>query len=69
MPAIWALRVGQFGYAFLSPPQPTFYTLGFNFDTDLAMLNLRYPDRVILSVSTDIERFVNYGHKIVRYHG
>jgi hypothetical protein len=33
-----------FGYAFLSPPQPTFYTLGFNFDTDLGKLNRNTPD-------------------------
>ena len=62
------LRVGQFGYAFLSPPQPTYYTLGFNFDTDLAMLNPNTPI-VSYSVSTDINPFVDYGHKIIWYHG
>src|SRR5579883_208911 len=62
------LCVGTFGYAFLSPPQPTFYTLNFNFDADLGMLNPSTPI-VTYSTSADIRRFVDYGHKIIWYHG
>jgi hypothetical protein len=62
------LGVGTFGYSDLSPAQPTFYTLGFNFDTDLGMLNQNTPD-VTYSTSADIRRFVDYGHKIIWFHG
>jgi len=68
VPGDLPLRVGQFGYAFIAPPQPTYYTLGFNFDTDLGLLNPSTPI-VSYSVSTDIKRFVDYGHKIIWYHG
>jgi Tannase and feruloyl esterase len=68
VPGDFALGVGTFGYAFLSPPQPTFYTLDFNFDTDLEMLNPRTPT-VTYSTSADIRRFVDYGHKLIWYHG
>lgn len=68
VPGDFALGVGTFGYAFLSPAQPTFYTLDFNFDTDLGMLNPRTPI-VTYSTSADIRRFVDYGHKIIWYHG
>jgi hypothetical protein len=57
----------QFGY-FLSPPQPTFYRFNFNFDTDLGMLNPNTP-LVTYSTSSDIRRFVDYGHKIIWFHG
>jgi hypothetical protein len=58
----------QFGYAALSPAQPTFYQPGFNFDTDLGLLN---PDTPVVTYSTsvDIRRFVDYGHKIIWFHG
>jgi feruloyl esterase len=68
VPGDFALGVGTFGYAFLSPAQPTFYTLDFNFDTDLGMLSPSTPI-VTYSTSANIERFVNYGHKILWYHG
>jgi Tannase and feruloyl esterase len=68
VPGDFALGVGTFGYAFLSPPQPTYYTLNFNFDTDLGMLSRSTPI-VTNSTSADIRRFVNYGHKIIWYHG
>jgi feruloyl esterase len=58
----------DFGYAFLSPAQPTLYLLGFNFDTDLRMLSRSTPD-VTYSASADIRRFVDYGHKIIWFHG
>ena len=62
----WVLA--QFGYAFLSPANPTYYTLDFNFDTDLGMLSKSTPI-VTYSISADIKRFVDYGHKIIWYHG
>jgi hypothetical protein len=68
VPGDFALGVGTFGYAFLSPAQPTFYTLDFNFDTDLGMLSPETPV-VTYSTSADIRRFVKYGHKIIWYHG
>jgi feruloyl esterase len=68
VPGDFALGVGTFGYAFLSPPQPTFYQLNFNFDTDLGMLSKSTPI-VTFSTSADINRFVDYGHKIIWYHG
>jgi feruloyl esterase len=58
----------QFGYALLSPAQPTFYQPGFNFDTDLGLLNPNTPV-VTYSTSADIRRFVDYGHKIIWFHG
>jgi feruloyl esterase len=57
-----------FGYAWLSPPKPTFYPLGFNFDTDLGMLNPNSPI-VTYATSLDIRRFADYGHKIIWFHG
>jgi tannase/feruloyl esterase len=57
-----------FGYAFLSPAQPTFYQPGFNFDSDLGLLNPNTPF-VTYSTSADIRRFVDYGHKIIWFHG
>jgi hypothetical protein len=68
VPGDFALGGSQFGYAFLSPPQPTLHPLDFNFDTDLRMLNLRTPV-VTYSTAADIKRFVSYGHKIIWYHG
>jgi hypothetical protein len=62
------LGVGTFGYAFLSPANPTFYQLNFNFDTDLGMLSKSTPI-VTFSTSGNIKRFIDYGHKIVWYHG
>jgi tannase/feruloyl esterase len=61
-------QVGVFGYAWLFPGQPTFNQLSFNFDTDLGMLNPNSPV-VTSSSSADIGRFVDYGHKIIWFHG
>jgi hypothetical protein len=57
-----------FAYAFVSPPQPTFNALDFNFDTDLGMLSRSTPV-VTYSTSADIRRLIDYGHKIIWYHG
>ncbi|HEX3679228.1 MAG TPA: tannase/feruloyl esterase family alpha/beta hydrolase [Galbitalea sp.] len=68
VPGDFSLGVGTFGYAFLTPANPTYYTLNFNFDTDLGMLSKSTPI-VTYSTSADIKRFVDYGHKIIWYHG
>jgi Tannase and feruloyl esterase len=59
---------GVFGYLVLSPAQPTFDLLGFNFDTDLGLVSRSTPV-VTYSTSLDIRRFVDNGHKIIWYHG
>jgi hypothetical protein len=68
VPGDLALGGGQFGYGFLSPPQPTLHPLNFDFDTDLGTLSRETPV-VTFSTSADIRHFVNYGHKIIWYHG
>jgi feruloyl esterase len=68
LPGLFSLNVGTFGYASLSPAQPTFNSLSFNFDTGLGMLSPNNPV-VTYATSADIKRFVNYGHKIIWYHG
>jgi hypothetical protein len=70
VPGDFSLGVGTFGYAFLSPPNPEYYTLNFNFNSkaDLAMLGVNLPV-VSYSTSLDISEFVKYGHKIIWYHG
>jgi feruloyl esterase len=42
--------------------------LSFDFNTDLGLLNTSTP-QVTASTSLDISHFVNYGHKIIWYHG
>ena len=64
----WGTGILEFPYAFLSPPNPTFNILAFNFDTDPATLNATTP-LVADSTSLDISHFVKYGHKIIWYHG
>jgi feruloyl esterase len=60
--------VEQFPYAFISPPNPSYNALSFNFTTDQGLLSRSTPD-VSYSTSLDISEFVNYGHKIIWYHG
>jgi feruloyl esterase len=66
LPPLFSSLRGSFGYSVLSPPQPTFFNLGFNFDTDLGMLISNTP-LVTYSTSADIRRFVDNGHKIIWY--
>jgi len=70
VPGDFALGVGTFGYGFLFPAAPTYYSLDFDFNSpaDLAMLSPSTPV-VTYSTSLDISDFVNYGHKIIWYHG
>jgi hypothetical protein len=58
----------QFGYGFLTPPQPSFNIFGFNFDTDVGILNPNTPLDTY-GTSLDIGRFVDSGHKIVWFQG
>ena len=60
--------VGIYGYSFIFPPSPTYYALSFNVDTDTGLLTPSAPS-VSASTSLDITHFVNYGHKIIWYHG
>jgi hypothetical protein len=62
------LGVGTFGYSDLSTAQPTFNSLSFNFDTDLGTLSRNIP-MVTYAASLNIRRFVDYGHKIIWFHG
>ena len=64
----------QFPYAFITPPNPAFGApfgaLSFNFNdpADKAILIGATP-KIEYSTSLDIKRFVNYGHKVIWYHG
>ncbi len=66
----FSLGVGSFGYGFLCPHQPTYYTFSFNFNSksDLAML-CRTSPHIKAATSINIDRFVKYGHKAIWYHG
>lgn len=67
-PGDLALGLGQIPYAWISPPDPTFDPLNFNFDTDVARLTKESP-LVTFSTSTDIKMFTRLGGKIIWYHG
>jgi hypothetical protein len=67
-PGNYALGLGQFPYAWLSPPDPAYDTLTFNFTADLGRLNKASPV-VSLSTSADISNFIRRGNKIILYHG
>ncbi len=67
-PADFTLSGTQFPYAFMSPPAPTFDVLTFNFSTDQHLYSRSTPV-ISLSTSLDISKYVNYGHKIIWYHG
>jgi hypothetical protein len=57
-----------FGYAFLSPAQPTFYRFGFDFDTDLGLLSPNTPVDTY-ATSLDISRFVEYYEEMAQQFG
>ena len=58
----------QIGWAWLSPPDPTFDILGFNFDTDTDLMVTSSPVATNSS-SLDIEKFIDHNGKIIWYHG
>ena len=67
-PGDLALGLGQIPYLWISPPDPSFDPLSFNFDTDVARLTKESP-LVTYSTSTDIKMFRHLGGKIIWYHG
>jgi feruloyl esterase len=75
LPGDFSLGVGRIGYSYLVPPCPTCIALNFDFDTstltqgsNVYALATQSP-YVSASTSLDIGHFVNYGHKIIWYHG
>ena len=67
-PGDYSLGLGQFPYAWISPPDPYFDPLSFNFDTDIARLNSRSPI-ITHSTSLDTAEFERRRGKIIWYHG
>ena len=61
-------QFNQLPYGSITPPNPAFDPNSFNFDTELDMLTTETP-KIQYSTSLDISHFVNYGHKIIFYHG
>ncbi|MGH7090296.1 MAG: tannase/feruloyl esterase family alpha/beta hydrolase, partial [Stellaceae bacterium] len=67
-PGDYALGLNQFPYAWISPPNPSYDPLAFNFGTDLGLLSKATPV-VSYSTSADISKFIARGNKIIWYHG
>ena len=67
-PGDFGQGASQIGWAWLSPPDPTFDILGFNFDTDTDLMVTSSPVATNSS-SLDIEKFIDHNGKIIWYHG
>jgi feruloyl esterase len=67
-PVDYRLGLRSFSYSWLSPPDPGFNPLNFDFDKDMGRLNNNTP-RVSYSISTDISKFRDRGGKIIWFHG
>jgi hypothetical protein len=67
-PGDFALGLGQIPYVWMSPANPSFAPLSFDFDKDTANLNKNTP-LVSYSASTDISKFKARSGKIIWYHG
>jgi hypothetical protein len=67
-PGDFFLGLGQMPYGWVSPPDPGFDPLSFNFDTDMARLNDHSPV-VTYSTSLNITEFRRRSGKIIWYHG
>jgi hypothetical protein len=67
-PGFFAAGLTEFPYAFISPANPSYDPLSFNLNFDTGLLSRSTP-LVSYSTSLDISKFVNYGHKIIWYHG
>jgi hypothetical protein len=67
-PGFFGAGLVQFPYAFISPANPTYNSLNFNLNTDSGLLSTSTPI-ITNSTSLDISKLVNYGHKIIWYHG
>jgi len=67
-PGDFFLGLGQIPYGWISPADPKFDPLTFNFDTDIARLNDQSPV-VTYSTSLNIAEFKRRNGKIIWYHG
>ena len=67
-PGDFALGLGQIPYIWMTPANPGFDPLRFDFDKDIANLNKSTP-LVTYSASTDISKFKQRRGKIIWYHG
>jgi hypothetical protein len=67
-PGDFLLGLGQMPYGWISPPDPSFDPLSFNFDTDITRLNNQSP-LITYSTSLDIKEFEQRHGKIIWYHG
>jgi pimeloyl-ACP methyl ester carboxylesterase len=67
-PGDLALGLAQIPYLWLSPPDPKFNPLDFDFNKDINRLNTGTP-LVTYSSSLDVSRFKSRGGKIIWYHG
>ena len=67
-PGDFALGLGQIPYIWMTPVNPGFNPLRFDFDKDIASLNKSTP-LVTYSASTDISKFRERRGKIIWYHG
>jgi hypothetical protein len=66
-PGNWGAGLLQFVWASISPADPTYDPMTFNFTTDQGLLTQSTPFSTT-STSLDISKFINYGHKIIFYH-
>jgi pimeloyl-ACP methyl ester carboxylesterase len=67
-PGDFDLALGQMPYGWISPPDPSFDPLSFDFDTDTSRLN-KWSPVVTFSTSLDIKEFERRHGKIIWYHG
>jgi pimeloyl-ACP methyl ester carboxylesterase len=67
-PGDFALGLGQIPYYWMTPANPAYNPLSFDFDKDIANLRKQSP-LITTSTSTDISKFKNRGGKIIWYHG
>jgi pimeloyl-ACP methyl ester carboxylesterase len=67
-PGDFLLGLGQIPYAWISPADPSFDPLNFNFDTDIIRLNSQSPV-VTYSTSLNLAEFKRRNGKIIWYHG
>ena len=67
-PGDFLLGLGQIPYAWISPADPSFDPLNFNFDTDITRLNGQSPI-VTSSTSLNLAEFKRRNGKIIWYHG
>jgi hypothetical protein len=67
-PGDFGAGVRQVPYLWISPPNPSYDTLSFNFDFDTDILTASSPETTN-STSLNIKRFIRNNGKIIWYHG